>query len=315
MRHSILLVGAGAVGQAYGWHFQRGGAEVAFLTRERHAAAARAGFRLYPGGAPRPVRFAGFDVLTSLEEVRARDWEAVVLCVPSPALREGDWLDQVIATTGQATVVTLQPGLTDFDHVAARAGERAVAGMVGLLAWAAPLPGRVGAPGTAFWWPPGGRCPLSGAAERVAPLVTLLRAGGLPAVEHADVPRALAFGAAVLEPHVAALECAGFDLARLRGDRELLATARAASREAAAVAAAWRGGRVPWHVGRLPMRLLLRLAPLLAPIDLEGFLRAHYSKVRAQTRRGLAEVAEVGGQHGVATPALRALGARLEARA
>jgi ketopantoate reductase len=319
-RPRILLVGAGAVGQVYGRHFQLGGAEVAFLVRPRHADRTRAGFRLYPlrrGGPHAPVRFAGFDVLTTVTEVQARRWDAVVLCVPSPALREGSWLEDVIAATGTATVVTLQPGLTDFDHVVARAGaERVVAGMIGLCAYAAPLPGEtLPEPGTAYWIPPLGQCPFSGASERTRVLVRLLRRGGFPAAVHADVPRALAFGAALLEPHMVALECAGWSLARLRGDRALLDTARRASREAAEVAAVWRNAPVPWHIGRIPMGLALRLAPWLAPLDLEGFFRAHYTKVGAQTRRLLATYQDLAGQHGRATPALDALGARLQAGA
>ena len=35
-----LIVGAGAVGQVYGLHLQRGGAEVGFFVKERQAAQA-----------------------------------------------------------------------------------------------------------------------------------------------------------------------------------------------------------------------------------------------------------------------------------
>ena len=38
----VLLVGAGAVGQVYGWHLARGGAATSFLVRPRHAEALQA---------------------------------------------------------------------------------------------------------------------------------------------------------------------------------------------------------------------------------------------------------------------------------
>ena len=41
----VLLVGAGAVGQVYGYHLQKGGAQVAFFVRPKHRAEAEGGRR------------------------------------------------------------------------------------------------------------------------------------------------------------------------------------------------------------------------------------------------------------------------------
>ena len=57
----VLIVGAGAVGQVYGHHLQRGGAEVTFLVKPRYETDARAGFtlwRLRRLGRPRRVIMA-----------------------------------------------------------------------------------------------------------------------------------------------------------------------------------------------------------------------------------------------------------------
>lgn len=71
---NVLLIGAGAVGQAYGYHFQRGGAAVTFFVRARYADEARRGFGLYPLNRrnPReaPVHFEGFEVAPSRDERR-----------------------------------------------------------------------------------------------------------------------------------------------------------------------------------------------------------------------------------------------------
>jgi len=319
MIHNVLIVGAGAVGQVYGRHFQRGGADVAFLVKPKHLDETRRGFTLYPlndGLPPPPVAFEGFEALT---EATGRSFDAVVLCVSSPALR-GSWLDALAAATGDATVAMLQPGLTDREYVAARVGEsRLVSGMVGFMAYAAPLSGEaLPRPGTAYWFPPFQMCPFSGPDERVRPIVDALRRGGFPARIHPDVPGELAFKASVVETLVVALECAGWRFAALRGDRELLELAIRASREVASLAEKALGKKAPASARRLRawmVRPLLWAAPKVAPLDLEAFFRQHFTKVADQTRGTFATYAELSAKHGVPTPALLALRARLEAAA
>ncbi len=196
-----LLVGAGAVGQVYGYHLQRGGADVAFLVKPKHAEATRRGFVLYPLKKKRvrePVHFTGFDVLTDVAEVGEQSWDCVILCVSSTALRAGDWLAELAAVIGDATLVTLQPGPDDYAFVTERVpAERVVAGLIGLCSYAAPLPGEdVPEPGTAYWMPGFMRCPMSGPPERVKPIARALRRGGHTATISKDVRRDLAFGSA-----------------------------------------------------------------------------------------------------------------------
>ena len=90
---NILLVGAGAVGQAYGRHLQLGGAKISFLVREQYAEGCRAGLMLYPLNRPKatrwqPVPLERFGVLTGIEEVAAHTWEQVWLCISSTAETE-----------------------------------------------------------------------------------------------------------------------------------------------------------------------------------------------------------------------------------
>ena len=44
---NVLIVGAGAVGQVYGYHLAKGGADVSFYIREQYAAELDRGFELY----------------------------------------------------------------------------------------------------------------------------------------------------------------------------------------------------------------------------------------------------------------------------
>lgn len=293
-----LIVGAGAVGQVYAWHLARGGARCAFLVRPRHAETARRGFRLAPLRRP-TVNFVDYDVHVAPGEIAERRWGAVILAMSSVGLRQGDWLGAVADAAGEATVVTLQPGLTDPDYVRARVpARRVVAGRIGLLSW-------IDDDATAFWIPPLARCPFSGL--RAAPIVEAFRRGGLPARLEDDVTPGTAFGAALLDIHMAALERAGWRLGELRRDRALLDMAGRAAREATAVVERKLGTRAPRLARQLPVGLALGLAPRLAPLDLEGFFRAHYTKVGAQTRHLLDTYCELAERYALPSPALREL--------
>src|SRR5207248_2294018 len=196
---NVLIVGAGAVGQVLGAHFQKGGARVSVLVKEKHAAEARAGFTL------RALHKKGATLAFSPEVVTAHAggrWDLIVLCMSSTALKSGAWLDELARAEG--TFVAIQPGLEDPAYVAARVGaERLVWGMFPLIAFAAE-----GA--TSWYLPPLGKLPFSGA--RAKQVVDLLNAGGLPSRVHRDVPSAIAFSGPLLEMLIVSLEIAGWKL-------------------------------------------------------------------------------------------------------
>ncbi|MCK6506850.1 2-dehydropantoate 2-reductase [Myxococcota bacterium] len=287
-----LLVGAGAVGQVYGRHLQRGGAQVSFLVKPRHAAEARAGFTmadLNAGG--RLERFEGYRVWVSPDELRGQRFDQVWLCVSSPALR-GDWLGPTLAAAGQATggvdVVSFQPGLRDPQLLGAHvAPDRLVKGLIAFSSWHAPLPGAPAGPAhTAYWSPPLSPSLFEGpGADQIA---GTLRRGGLPA----RVGPALATtarGSAFLLPTVAATECAGWSFASLRRGPWAGMAARA-SRQAMAISCAHLG------LGVGPMGLLAHplgvaafttAASLVAPFDFERFFQVHFEKVGEQTMTAL----------------------------
>ena len=206
--------------------------------------------------------------------------------------------------------MTLQPADEDTNLVARHvAEERIVVGMIGLMAYFAPLPGEeLGEPGVAFWVPPFGGCPLAG--PRAAPVARVLRAGGLPAKVQRDVLGARAFGGAVLETFVTALEAAGWDRRALVRDRELVALACRGAREAATVVERATGARRPAALAALcPFVARVGLGTLarLAPFDVATFFKVHYAKI-AEQRRVLATADRDRARAlGVATPALDAL--------
>lgn len=304
-----LVVGAGAVGQAYGRHLVRGGAQVSFLVKPKHAAECRAGFILYALNRPRrkraePERFDTFGVLTSEEQVAQASWDAVFLAVSSTALREGTWFARLAAVIGDATVVLLQSGPLDRAFVLERVpAERLVQGIITLLSYRAPLPGetRFPASGVAYWFPPFTPSLMSGSDARLLPVLRTLQAGGLPVRRHADIASTADFPTAILMPLLAVLEAAHWSFRELRQGERLRQAARA-GREALAVLARRLGRRPPAPLRLLEhplvVRAVLRLAPLVMPLDVQTYLRVHFTKVGDQTRDFLRTYVSLGRSQG-----------------
>jgi hypothetical protein len=289
-----LIVGGGAVGQVLGLHLKLGGAHVSFLVKPKYAEAARRGFRLRPLQRKRLISSLSPDgVLTSPSAAARHPWDVIFLCVSSPALRSGRWLDELAAAPG--LFVAIQPGLDDPAYVAERVGsERLVWGMFPLVAFA---DGEV----TSYYRPPLGKLPFSGA--RAAEVVAALRKGKLPARVHRDVPTALAFTGPLLDIVVAALECAGFELDRIGPQLPLALVARR------------RGKRAPWLLFQLRPWMVTTAISLMrrfAPFSVDDYLRAHYTKVGDQTAAQLATWTEAAAEYGLPCDALAKLQGQLQ---
>lgn len=285
----ILMVGAGSVGQVYGWHLARGGAEVHVFVKPTYADEAREGFRLYPPKSATPDRFVPSGVVTSAAEVARTSWEQVWLAIPSDALR-GPWLSELIGAIGDAVLVSLLPGLRDRGILTPLVPpERLVVGLITFSAWHAPLPGEsLPDPGMAWWLPPLTPSLFEGPPGAVATIVKALRAGGCPAAK-GKATEAAARGSSFLVPVVAAMECGGWTFAGLREDRWAKLAADAA-KEALAVSCAHLAvspGAAGLAMRPGIIRLATRVVPRLAPMDFEAFLHVHFAKVDAQTQLAL----------------------------
>lgn len=315
-----LLVGAGAVGQVYGRHLARGGAAVTFYVKPKYADAARSGFVLYPLNDKRaqdnPTHFTDLEVVTDMAAVGEASWDLVLLCVSSTALRKGTWVDELAAAIGDAHVVSFAPGLVDHAFLCERFDpERIINGAIALSSYAAPLPNEeVPEPGTAYWVPPLTKLPFSGPPEVTKSLVATLRRGGMPAKVTKDARVTTAFGGAILNTQMIALECAGWSFDRLDQDRELSKLGFASAKEALAIASKQMARKPPLAMRMLrrwQLRLFTRLARRMAPMDLETFFRVHYTKVGDQGRFIFDSYISLGQEHGIPTPALGALRERL----
>ena len=302
------MVGAGAVGLVYGRHLQRGGADVTFYVRPKYVEETRNGFAMYNLNHSRqPSRFEGFEVISTLEEVAAQAWDQIWLCVSSTALL-GDWLEPFLAASGSAVVVSLQPGLFDQDRLRELIGsQRLVTGLISFSSWKAPLPGsdRLEA-GYAYWHPPLAQSRFDG--PQAAAVVAALKAGQCPAAVGGAVSSSTR-GSAVLLPIIAAMEIGGWTFRALRAPEQ--STMAAAGIREATIISCKKAGLSNGPVGLIARPLVVsglsRLAPRIAPFDIETFFQIHFTKVGDQTLQALSDWIEEGARTGLSTAALASL--------
>ncbi len=133
-----LVVGAGAVGLAWGWHAARGGAAVTVLVRARHADVLRIGVDVHPPGLASALRFDGFGFATSADA--AADADVVVLAMPSTGIDDTQLRSLHAHAPAHAVVLSLPPGTRDLERVrSAMPGRTVLGGLIAMSAWWEPL--------------------------------------------------------------------------------------------------------------------------------------------------------------------------------
>jgi len=318
----VLLIGAGAVGQIYGYHLQKGGADVTFFVREKYVEKTRLGFDLYNlnrrGGRDAPVRFENFEVLSDMAEVASREWQMVFLCLSATALRSGTWLEELGAGLGDATLVNLTPGIEDYQLIAKHVPEaQIVSGLIGLSSYPGPLPGGdLPKPGMAYWVPPFTKMAFSGPSKRAREAADTLDRGGLPSKIVPDTRTLMAFSGPVLQFAVVALELSSWSFRELRSKRDLMRLNHRATREAFVIASKQIGEKVPFGLRLIRpwiLRLATHLARILPPFDMALFLKLHFSKVGDQTELGMKTLIRLAESQGSPATNIQALLAALVA--
>jgi 2-dehydropantoate 2-reductase len=284
----VLIVGAGQVGQAYGFHLKKGGAHVAYFVKPKYAEAARAGFTIYPlpkGEAGR--KFHADEVFTDWAEVATSSWDYVLLAVASDALR-GDWFDEMLETTGDATVVTVRHGIGDSAYLREKLGSRRhTKGVTSFFAFAYPM-GASGddAPGTAVWVPPFLRVLFeSEEKSTVAPLIKGLDLGGMSARYTKNADMMLGTGEFILSALAIMFELCDWSLAEAAARPEDVRLALDAGREQGEILRKEEGLPPPAFRALLTPKITLMLIKafdLGMPFSFAEFMRSHYGKLHAQ---------------------------------
>jgi Ketopantoate reductase PanE/ApbA len=314
----ILIVGAGAVGQVYGWHLRQAGHDISFFVKTKYQDEVAAGLNLYrlKHTGTRHHVWPQVQTLSALSEVAAESWDQVWLTLSSDALR-GELATQLLGVVGQATVVCLQPDLEDGAYVKAHlpSPTQMVQGLITFISYQSPLPNQTGPEGIAYFLPPLSPGLFAGEHQRVHSVVQALKAGGISARITPDFAKAAAGAPALLQPLMLALEINDWQLSTLGSTH--LPLGLLAAGEALDVAHTHSGADIRIMkkilIPRL-WRIIIVLAKRVLPLDLEQMLHYHYSKVGVQSRLMLDTVIRLGQQHGLKTTSLQLLSTELAKR-
>lgn len=315
----VLIFGAGSVGQIYGYHLTKGGAEVSYYIRPKYREQLKEGFTFYPlktfkkygEVVHHPVRsFVSTDA-----EVAQTQWDYVLLCVASDSLHS-NWLESFLAVTGKATIVSLLPGDSDMNLLLKFVeADRLIRGLITLIGFHAPLPGeKLKTAGTAYWFPPFLRAPFSGKAARLDPLLKVFRQGGFPCVKADEKTIASPLPSTVLLIFVAGLEAAGWKFNYFFSPRYFYLFKNALLESLNIIGVNNRFAR--FVTSSIVQSWILRVVDIfsrvLVPFDLELYLQVHFTKVQKQGRMALDDLLTDGIRTGANISALEALRRKLK---
>lgn len=323
-----FIIGAGAVGQVYGYCLDRAGANVTLHTKPKYRQNLEDGLAIYDLNRPahkrwKPIEFDAYDISTSLQTLRERQFDQAYLCVSSTALR-GDWFDKFARLFESGTVVLLQPKLDNREYVLEHfAEERVVQGMISIISFPVFASNNeksdqkgliqcgIESPGMAFWRPPFAKSPFGGARERVETLVRALAKGGMPVKHQPQVWKKAPYSTALLIPFVEGLARTGWSFDHFLSS-EWYTTVRRAQKQALRVVAGKLGAQKSPVFQRMltwPMVLspVLRTLSLITPFDLETYLQCHFTKVKEQSEFILQGYVQRASKQGLRADAIEAL--------
>lgn len=292
-KNNILIVGAGAVGQVYGWLLAQGGNKVTFLVKDKYRKVLEQGLTLYDINRDKhkrhPIHFTGYGIVTDWDSAAQGTWDQIYLCIPSDAMLTFDYDGLKRAMGGGATVVFLQPGPDDYALVAPRIPQdRMVQGMIVFVSYTAPFPKEtVPEPGIAFWQPPLTPTPFMGPRERRDAVIQTFRTAGISATANESLRDIAPYPTVVLTTFVAALQACDWQFTRLRRNKVMQETLFAAQHEAMQAVASHFGTQPPlWRhmLNRATLAVLLKMMPRVLPVDMEAHVKMHYTKLQDQTR-------------------------------
>lgn len=293
---NILIVGAGSVGQVYGYYLASGGATVTYLVKGKYVSELKAGLKLFPlnqARNPEGINFKNYQVISELSEVRKTVWDYIILTVPSDALYT-PWLKEFAAEIRPGTpVVSLQPGPNDREELAKFIPvSHLLSGIISLIAFSTPLDGKgPQEKGTAYWLPPLVRAPFDGDPQLLKGLLRVFQRSHFPCMHKTFLNQSarIAFGGTFLGVFIKVLSERGWKL----DDFIETETAQIFLNE------------LKYYYGKISQRYgipespvlqflkpgmlawMVRVSKWILPFDVETYLRVHFTKVGPQMRLNL----------------------------
>lgn len=318
----VLMVGCGAVGQVFGLCLQQAGVELGFYARpgsadELKQALEHGGLPLFQASHLRrrdPIahRLDNYQVVTDVVGSRRFKPDQIWFSTPSPVYYS-EWFRQFLLQVPSERVVCFAPEGRRPEFIPQGGSEdRLVFGGITFISWqGGPERGGGRPEGVNFWLPPLVEIPLAGADEACREVGEVLKKAGFRvAVKNRDFSKSQASMTGVMQALVAGLELSGWSFGAFRRSPWLKTAARG-SQEAAL-------SQLPGDsiLTRTLLRILSSptvvfvgtfLLPLLAPFDLQKYLKFHYTKTREQTLTLLEVFARDGSRRGLPVENIRHL--------
>lgn len=304
----VLIVGAGAIGLVYGYHFAHAGHQVTFMVKEKYQVQLNqekeAGIVLYHLNDDKkllkPQHFKKFETINHWDDVQGFD--LIALAISSNALRQLplDQIKQILTNIGTDTdLLMLQPSEADFEHLSqVITKEKIFQGMISLISYQTDEVNQDIKPaGTAYYLPPM-PMPISASTEsqnkRLKDIVSLFKDSNIrvkavnSAINDSKIPSAF------LTTFLCALEAANWEFKRLGQSTDLLKKLGAAQQSLLPQQITGTGFGNSLKKSSLTLllkillrpglyKLLLKIAPWFVPLPLEAYLKKHFMKVRPQT--------------------------------
>lgn len=300
----ILIVGAGATGSVLGYFAKNAGADVTFFVKPKYAEQVSHGLTLHEfkgtKKSPHTHLLSGLSVRSDASQLKNETYDYVFVTVPSPAIREGDWLEQIAAALPDTTIVSFQPGIEDRTIILEKTGvptERLIDGSIPFLSYLAPLPGQSDLKsGYGFWFPPLATGSFAGETTRTKSLVELMKKGGYPAKYQLLFKEKTAALSLLLTLTVIGLEKSDWSFDKFFNTEKLYIVAKSAEEVYPWVYEKQFGNKP--KVGLLTrltfkpllIKTILRSLQFACPFDAESFFKVHFSKVDTQMHNGFQEI-------------------------
>ncbi len=300
----ILIVGAGATGSVLGHFAKNAGVEVTFFVKPKYVEQVSQGLTLheFKGSKKTPITHLLKDIgiRSDAASLKNESYDYVFLTVPSPAIREGDWLEQLSNALPETIFVSFQPGIEDRTIILEKTRipeARLVDGSIPFLSYLAPLPGQSDLKsGYGFWFPPFASGSFAGESNGTKTLVELMKKGGYPAKFQLQFKEKTAALSLLLTLTVIGLEKSDWSFDKFFNTEKLYIVAKSAEEV------------YPWvyekQFGQKPkvglftrltfkpllIKTILRALQLACPFDAESFFKVHFSKVDTQMHSGFQQI-------------------------
>ena len=289
----ILIVGAGAVGQVFGYYLSKGGQNVTYFVKEKYLSTVRERFLLHRVFSRKKIEtyeWSSFEVLSALSELSNRSWKQIWVCISSDALSSEFTREVLSALPPRSSVFGFQPGPFDRERLTELCPQCTVSmGTINFSSTASPIveiQKRRG--GLVFFIPSYIPILFEGERSVTDTAVHFLSAGGMKAKSKPGAWEEMVSFGPLLISFVAGLELAGWKFQSFLKDSELAKlTARAAEQGSIAVKDYFNPSSSTLSIKFLTTsfvyNLIWKFFRKMMPFDFEEFFRVHFSKLYNQT--------------------------------